>query len=144
MPTEHQEALHCAGDRAPAQVAYTGHGVSLLVIFQSQLDVVLVSPLWVTPAGAGAGVGGLQRCFSIPTMLEPCESLSGAQLMLIFSALLSSKPGSSLRAPASFCSLLRPSAAWLSSLHQSLLLIPQYLGRCYASPRPEPFHFLLL
>lgn len=93
MPTEHQEALHCAGDRAPAQVAYTGHGVSLLVIFQSQLDVVLVSPLWVTPAGAGAGVGGLQRCFSIPTMLEPCESLSGAQLMLIFSALLSSKPG---------------------------------------------------
>jgi len=48
VPSEHKETLfYCEGDRALAQVAQRGCGVSSLEIFKSHLDIVLGNQLLV-------------------------------------------------------------------------------------------------
>ena len=44
-----------------------------LEIFQTHLDVVLCSLLWVTLLGQGVGLGDPQRSLPIPTMLGFCD-----------------------------------------------------------------------
>ena len=54
VPPEHQEAcLYCGGDRALAQAAQAGCGVSSLEIFKSHLDMDLGTLLWVALLGQG-------------------------------------------------------------------------------------------
>jgi len=45
-----------------------------LEIFQTRLDAVLCSLLWVTLLGQGVGLGGLQRSLPTPAMLGFCDS----------------------------------------------------------------------
>jgi len=46
-----------------------------LEIFQTHLDAVLCSLLWVTLLGQGAGLGDPQRALPTPAMLGSCDSV---------------------------------------------------------------------
>jgi len=46
-----------------------------LEIFQTRLDAVLCSRLWVTLLGQGVGLGDPQRSLPTPAMLGFCDSV---------------------------------------------------------------------
>ena len=46
-----------------------------LEIFQTRLDAVLCSLLWVTLLGQGVGLGDPQRALPTPAMLGFCDSM---------------------------------------------------------------------
>ena len=54
-----------------------------LEIFQTLLDVVLCSLLWVTLLGQGVGLGDPQRSLPTPAMLGLCDSVTRARLAAI-------------------------------------------------------------
>ncbi|KAK4817922.1 hypothetical protein QYF61_002763 [Mycteria americana] len=61
-PTERLETLfYCEGDRALAQIAQGGCGVSILGDVQKPLNMVLGSLLWVALLEQGVGPDDLQR-----------------------------------------------------------------------------------
>lgn len=64
--------LCCAGDRALAQAAQSGCGISLGMV-KTHLDMAL-DPALVGPARAGVGPDGLQRSLPTPAVLWVCEN----------------------------------------------------------------------
>ena len=82
-PAEHEEELlPSEGDGALAQFAREVVESPSLEIFQTRLDVVLCSLLWVTLLGQGVGLGDPQRSLPTPTMLWFCGYAPLSRLVL--------------------------------------------------------------
>jgi len=70
VPAEHEEELlPSEGDRALAQAAQGGCGVSLSGNIQDLVGAVLCSLLWVTLLWQGVGVNDPQRSLPTPNIL---------------------------------------------------------------------------